>query len=255
MKHAIGYPIWFKPDMVDWIIDGIVKNIDPARAVINFYFDGNDPESLESFEKHKHLLEGFDYVQTGDAREIFENGCHNVFLKWFMDQTDADILTIPQDDNKFVGPTILDDLETVAAKFGDKLGYVGMRDGYGIRYSNFTSSPWSGSDKTAGGGRIPVGEFRECMLMNPGPLCYPRHLVNAIGAIDTHYDGWYWWDDYAFKSWDAGFTNILLSTDLLHEKHGKLKRSEIYQDLDGWVAKDLAKLNARWGPKFGGNVI
>lgn len=255
MKHAIGYPIWFKPDMVDWIIDGIVKHIPNERTVLNFYFDGNDPESLAAWEQHKELLYGFQFIQTGGDKEIFENGCHRVFIDWFMNQTDADILIIPQDDNKFMGSTIIDDLEAVMRHYGERLGYVGMRDGYNIRYGNFVSSPWSASDKTAGGNRLPVGQFQERMLMNPGPLCYPRKVIEKVGTIDSLYEGWYWWDDYAFKCWDAGFQNVLLSTELLHEKHGKIKRSEIYQDLDGWVAKDLAKLNARWGPRFGGNVI
>lgn len=255
MKFAIGYPIWFKPDMLDWIITGIVEHINPLRAQLNFYFDGNDPESLASFEAHKHKLAGFNFVVQGATREIFENGCHRVFLDWFVNHTDAELLIVPQDDNRFMGSTILDDLENVMGQYGERLGYVGMRDGYNLRYASFVSSPWSGSDKTAGGGRIPVGTFQERMLMNPGPLCYPRHVVQRVGTIDPHYDGWYWWDDYAFKCWDAGFQNVLLSTDLLHEKHGKIKRSEIYQDLEGWVARDLAKLNARWGPRFGGNVI
>jgi len=260
MKYVYGVGWWGKADMVTKTLEHIAENIDPLKAEILFIFDecGAEPLSVESsalfqVEAARLLTPlGFKWSGVDVQAEIMEMGCHNMIIDHMM-ATDAIAAICPQDDNQILSKTFLDDLDRLFTYHGDRVGYVGCRDGYGTRYSNFISSPWSNSDNARA--KLPIGEFVERLLMNPGPLIYPRKLVEKIGKIDTAYSAWYWWDDYAMKSQQAGHVNLLLSADFTHFKWGRMPRSKVYQDFHGWVAKDLALLNARWGPHYGGNVI
>jgi len=260
MKYVYGIGWWGKPDMVVKTLDHIVENIDPLLAEIVFVFDecGAEPLSVESLEIFKEAAPrlltplGFKWSYIEVQEEIMEMGCHNKLIDHMM-ATDAVAVICPQDDNQILSPTFLSDLTRTLAYYGDRAGYIGCRDGYNTRYGNFISSPWSNSDNAKE--KLPFGNAVKRLMMNPGPLIYPRKLVETIGKIDTAYSAWYWWDDYALKAIEAGFDNLLLSADFTHYKWGRMPRSKVYQDFHGWVAKDLALLNARWGPKYGGNVI
>lgn len=259
MKHLIGYGWWARPLMVEKTLIDLAANIDPARAEIVFLFDDCGPHQPLSLESHANftklaptILKDFRWAGFYEPTEIFECGCHNWLIDWFM-AGEADVLICPQDDNRFLGKTVLDDLEHVFEECGERIGYIGGRDGYDLRYTNFLSSPFSGSDNARD--KLPIGLFRERMMVNPGPLIYPRTCVQKIGKLDPLYHAWYWWDDYALRAKRAGLINGLLSMDLAHEKWGEIARSVIYQDPKGWVATDLARLNAVHGPHFGGNVI
>lgn len=260
MKHIIGVGWWGKVECVERTLQDIALNLDPKRAEIVFYFDEftDEPLSVESYNLYLEFgakiltPAGFKWSGHPGDKEVMEMGCHNWLIDYML-ASDADVLTCPQDDNRFLGKTFLDDVERVLTQYGERIGYIGCRDGYDLRYGNFISSPWSNSDNARL--KLPVGESVERLMMNPGPLIYPRSLVKKIGKIDTAYSAWYWWDDYALKARAAGLANVLLSTDCAHEKWGRFPRSKVYQDFHGWVAKDLALLNARWGPHYGGNVI
>lgn len=253
MKHLLAWPIWYHPDVVELIVDAVVQFEDPARAELLFFFDGNDPESIASFNKCAHKLKEFKWNSDGSADEINEYNCHRKILEWFDEWSDAASVVIHQDDTRPSGPTMLADLDRVLEAYGNSIGYVGCRDGYDLRYGSFISSPWSGSDKAQT--KLPIGQFVPRMMMNPGPLIYPRSTVEKVGNIHPGYRAWYFWDDYALSCAHAGLNNVLLSTDCIHQKHGKGKPSVIYQDKEGWVTADLALLNQRWAPHFGGNVI
>lgn len=253
MKHLLAWPIWYHPDIVTLIVDAIAMYEDPSRAELLFFFDGNDPESIASLKACANKLASFKWSIDGSPEEINESGCHRKILDLFMQKTDAASVIIHQDDTRPDGFTLLHDLDRVLETFGDKIGYIGCRDGYDLRYNNFISSPWSSSDNSKA--RLPVGEHTKRMMMNPGPLVYPRSTVEKIGNIDPAFRAWYWWDHYALTCHQAGLQNILLSTACIHQKYGKGKQSVIYQDFEGWVAKDLALLNRLWAPHFNGNVI
>jgi hypothetical protein len=260
MKHMIGIGWWGKPLMVEKTLVDMARNLDPTRASIVVLFDDygpHQPLSMQSYDAFNNLapviLKDFDWRGYTSTNEILECGCHNWLIDHFMKRKECDVLTCPQDDNRFLGNTYLDDLERVMAQYGDRIGYIGCRDGYNLRYSDFISSPWSNSDNARA--KLPVGQFVERQMINPGPLVYTRSCVEKIGKLDPSYNAWYWWDDYALRAQHAGLVNGLLSTDLAHEKWGEIARSVIYQDFHGLVAKDLALLNQRWGPAHGGNVI
>lgn len=253
MKYVIAWPIWYKPDIMPLIIESIVAFVDPAEARIMFFFDGNDPESRESFYQHRAALESYSYAVDGSDDEIMENGCHNRIIDWFMEKTDARAVVIHQDDTRPTAPGMLKDLTRLLDAFGNNVGYIGCRDGYDLRYGNFISSPWSASDNARV--KLPVGEYQIRLSINPGPLIYARSTVEKIGKLDPAYHAWYWWDDYALRAVSAGLSNVILSTDCIHQKYGRTKTSTVYQDPKGWVATDLKLLNDRWGPRYNGNVI
>jgi hypothetical protein len=253
MKHLLAWPIWYHPDVVPLIVDAIAAHEDPNCVELLFYFDGNDPESITALNEHAHKLSAFKLYTDGSPEEINEMGCHRAITDWFYNNTDFRAVLIHQDDTRPNGPHLARDLNNVLDVYGDKIGYIGCRDGYDLRYNNFISSPWSTSDNARA--KLAVGEHQIRLMMNPGPLVYTRRTLEKVGTIDAAYHAWYAWDDYALKCVQAGLTNVILGTDLIHQKYGRGKDSVIYQDKGGHVAKDLALLNARWSGPYNGNVI
>lgn len=256
MKFLVAYPVWNKADMIEWMLTGIAENLDPKRTEVVFYFDACVDESRNNFTRLCPKIlnaKGFKVHYFYGDNEIYECGCHNKLIDYFMQETDADCLIIPQDDNRFQGKTLLDDLERLLNHCGNSIGYIGGRDAYDARYQNFISSPFSASDNAKA--KLPIGEWTFRLSVNPGPLLYPRSTVTKIGKLDPAYHAWYWWDDYAIRANQAGLVNALLSMDCQHLKFGNVHPSVIYQDPKGWVAKDLALLNEKYAKNFNGNVI
>lgn len=253
-QHLIAYPVWFKPDAIEWMCQGLADTMDPARVQILFFFDGADPESMNAFAQcAPTILRGFRYTTDACDTPIYENGCTRHIIERHFLPGWCDTLVVPHDDNRFTGTSFLDDLDIALDSLGPQAGYIGCRDAYNLRYADFISSPFSGSDKASA--KLEVGKFAPRTLINTGPVIYPRHLVSAIGNLNPDYKAWYWWDDYALLAQHRGFRNGLLSISALHHKLGRCPPSELYIDRQGWVAKDLALLNERWRPHFGGNVI
>lgn len=259
MKTLIGYPIWAAgPEMLEWLLDGFVENF-KGKADAHFYFD----EMRNDFDAHKILAAKFNKNDTGFTANatfgptaIRDLACHNWLIDYFINETDTDILVIPQDDIRFQSPTLLDDLERVMSLYQDKIGYIGMREGYGIQYADMVASPFDAP--YAGPGKVkelPIGAFTPCVMVNPGPLAYPRSTIEKIGKLDPSFRDWHWWADYSLKTHFAGLTNVLLSIDALHKKFGNCRASTVAADPDGWEPKDRALLNDRWKGHFNGRNI
>lgn len=255
MRALIAVPFWGKnAEMVKWTLEGIAQNFNPANTQVVYYFDGLHRCDVEPFEQlAPGILADFKWDYFGDKTEVLECGSHRQLIDYFMNRTDADFMIVPQDDNRFQSPTTYGDFVRVIENFGDRCGYIGSRDGYGLRYGGIVSSPFSGSNTNPQ--KLPPGTYHPCLMVNPGPLTYTRSLVNKIGTIDPAYGAWYWWDDYSLRAHAAGLSNVLLSIDALHMKFGEIMRSVVYDDPQGHVARDLALLNRRWASAHGGNVI
>ena len=255
-KYLLGYPVWAaRKDMLEWLMMGIKENFDPARVEVAFYMDQWTRGDRDAFKRWAgEVLPEFNVSVDGGTHVIYEMGCHNFFIGEMIDRG-LDCLIAPQDDLRFEDPNVLANLDRVLGQYGTNIGYIGMREGYGYGLQHMMASPFDA--KIAGPPpveEIPVGEWRECVMVNPGPLVYPRSTVMRIGGLDVMYHNWHWWNDYALKARAAGLNNGLLSINAKHEKIGEYRAGTLVGDDEGWEPKDRANLNARWTPSVGHKV-
>lgn len=252
MKAMIGYGVFSKPDMLEWMIAGITENF-PKRTEVEFYFEASDGECEEMLKvlgPDLLFLKGFPIAYGGSKKHILEQGVHRQFIERFM-EGDCHVLIVPQDDNRFQRP-LLPDLEKLWAQYGTDLGWISGRDGHDFGYANMVCSPFSestGNAKTV----LPIGEYREVRMMNTGPVVYFRHVIEKVGLPDADLP-WYWWSDYSLRCHHAGLKNILLSMDYLHTKFGRVGHNPALYD-DALVARCLKTFNERWAPVYGRNPL
>ncbi len=247
----IGYGVFQKPDMLRWYMEGIKENF-PPDTVVRFYHEAAPVNGLEIFHTRvaaDEILPGWDFAQDGGEQHILEHGVHRLLIQQFM-AGECDVLIIPQDDNRFERP-LIPDLEKLWAKYGTNLGWISGRDGYDFGYQNMVCSPFSDSNSTKQA--LPIGEYRERPMMNTGPVVYFRHVIEKVGLPDPDM-AWYWWDEFSLRCHHAGLTNILLSMSCLHEKFGRCGSNPGLFN-DQLVSDCLKKLNDRWRPVYGRNVI
>jgi hypothetical protein len=250
MKAMIGYGVFQKPDMLRWMCEGIRDNF-PRETLVKFFFEAEDSGGvhLSTLRHHAYILNLNLMNPAATPEHILEHGVHRRLIEEFMG-TGCDVLIVPQDDNRFQRP-LLPDLERLWDQYGTSLGWISGRDGHGYGYADMVCSPFSDSNATKTA--LPIGEHREVMMMNTGPVVYFRHVIEKVGLPDPDMP-WYWWTDYSLRCHTAGLKNILLSMDCLHEKFGRVGNNPGLFD-DALVASCLKKLNERWAPVLGGNPL
>lgn len=207
---TVGYPIYNKGHMIDEIVNGLVSSIDQEKYDVKytFIFDGCTDNSKEVFEKEKVKLKN---VETIDTQNLFQLKTNNILIKNFS----TDFLVIFQDDMVLQDVNFLDNIIKIYEIYGDKLGIIGCRDGFGPGFSNMHGSVFSESR------RIPIksGEFMEKMMINIGPIVFTKELVKKMGAFDEVYGkGSMEEEEYSLKCGLRGLKNILLGVDLIHSK-------------------------------------
>jgi hypothetical protein len=248
MRFIGAYPIWNKIDMVWYLLEGIRDNCKPDEAEWWFIFDDCTDGGAEHFRRiAPELLKGYTYKMWEPPEEVYEMGSHNWFIDEFQKHK-AEALVVYQDDCRIAGSTLFSDLGRCLDHYGERVGYIGCRDGYNAGLKQFISSPWVKSDMARPGSpRVKVGEWAERVSINPGPLIYTKNTVTKVGKLnDQDYKGWYWWDEYALRCKQAGLQNLLLGTEIEHRKFGRVKASKLYLDKDGWVAQDAKTLADKW---------
>lgn len=233
-----------------WLIEGIIENIDPARCDLIFFFSNCEDDSKKNFEENKHLLSQFKLeVIEQNGKDLWELDNHNVIMKMFMDRPEYACLICPQDDNRINGKTLLDDLEKLFSVYGTTLGLVGGRDGYDFGYNNMAGSKHSRS--TLKEKDLENGEWMECKSVNGGPMIYFRHVISMIG-FNCEQNKMYAMDDYALRCGQAGLQNVVMGTDMIHQKFGKCKESNLPPEFSSYC---LSMLNEKWHSILGRNVF
>lgn len=252
-KYMIGYGIWNKQDMVGWLLEGIGANAQEV-AHVRFVFDSCVDDSERNFDgmHHQILLNPtpgerenrtahVTVTKESSVDVIHEVGIHNALIRFFRDETDCDVLIVPQDDQRIVGPIILR-VERLLNKCGGHVGLIGGRDGYLRGLGSMVGSEWSTSTLTE---RLRPGAWVERPYLNSGPLIYRRDVVAKVGNIDTAYEHWYAWDDYCVRCLQAGFTNMLLGTKVRHLRFGRTLTTTYYTD--GSQQRDYARFKSKCG--------
>lgn len=241
-KYLIGIPLWNCLDMVPWILEGCAK-LDASRVELVFLFSNTPSEVLASYERSQHIIAGFSRILMATLEDVWEGGNHNLLMKYFM-TTYRDILICPQDDHQWQSGRILDDLDAVFDRYGDRVGVIGGRDGYGYNYGGMVGARHSDS---AGVGRwLAHGETAECLMVNPGPFVYSRHTVAQVGYNEDM--PIFSFEDYCLRCNLAGKVNLCMGMDVVHKKFG---RNREMRNGGPMVADDLRRLQLKWWPIIG----
>jgi hypothetical protein len=245
MKDIVAYVIWNKVKMLDWIADGILESFSPERVDILFVLDNptdGTEVKLEAIIKEK--LSNFKTAVKIFDTETYKFPCQNFAMDTALIMGYRSVIC-PQDDQKITDPDLLKNIDKLFGEYEEKLGVVGLRDGFDFGYGNMVSSAWSESvlSKVL---RLVPGEYREVQLINDGPIIYPTKVINKIGYNDvTTFRRFYIEDDYALRANQNGFKNIVLGKNLIHKKENASKSSTHYDNNDG--ALDMAAFKNKWG--------
>jgi hypothetical protein len=249
----VGVSVFGKEDHVPWILEGI-RDCFPEETHTEFYFEACTDQSVERFVEFAPKILGphRTYRHESGDQHIFEQGCHRHLVARFI-TSNCDYLIVPHDDNKFLDPVdLVPSIERVMDTLGEKLGWIGCRDGYDYGYANMISSEFSTSDIARA--KIANGQFVERKLLNTGPMIYTRQLIEKIGLPDPDLK-WFWWDDYCCRASAAGLTNVLLGMNCAHTKFGKVQPMPPGLYDGNTVAKDLETFRNRWRPVLGHNPV
>ncbi len=262
MKLYLGYPIFGKPDMLSWLMEGIIESFSPPDTELGFFFDtdhgGIDQafEHMRAFWLHymgKPELNAstmpFKYEAWKTMTEVREVGGHNEILRRFL-ASDCDLCLIPQDDIRFLAP-IKHHLEHLMKTVGPSLGMIGGREGYEEGFTNIAGSLWA--DSNPGPSLwLKHGEFAYRSMFNSGPVAYPRAVVEKVGLLDEEFTAWHVWEDYGLRCLAAGFKNVVMGMDVRHAKFGRQPRGWIYDTVDdvphGYAARDRARFYQKHFP-------
>ncbi len=246
-KFMIAYGVWNKVHMIRWFLEGVAKHASDVD-VVAFFFDGCvDGSEVEFDAVAKELLPAsIRLIKARSEHEVDELATHNALMRVLIDDTDCDAMLIFQDDMR-LERAIHHDLDGLMERYGDKLGYVGGRDGFGPGLSNFLSSVWS--ESILAKRRLVPGEYIECRSLNIGPVAYTRNVIEQVGLNDDRFAYAWWYCDYCARCEEAGLTNILLGTGVTHKKWGPTPAggtwTKHYDSADDSAA-DQALLHKKW---------
>jgi len=248
-KYMIGYGVWNKQDMVGWLLEGIGAYA-PEVSCVHFVFDSCVDASEANFDiMYSQLIKNVartahvHITKWASKEPLHEIGIHDAIMHHFMNETDCDVLIVPQDDQRICDPILLR-MEGMLGHFGSRIGLIGGRDGYFEGLSKIVGSVWSESVLTE---RLQPGVWCERPFLNSGPLIYTRDMITKVGYHDRQFEHWYAWDDYCMRCRDAGLTSAVVGTGIRHIKFGRAPNTTYYTDGSG--DRDRARFRSKWGKK------
>lgn len=243
MRVLLGYPIWCKPDMAEWIASGIHLFTDYREVDVLFFFDDCDDGSEGRYIDAMRRIAGNHRVLPSirSADQVYEGGGHDAILRVFESSPEHGLLVVPQDDQRLNDRRFIPSVVGAVVSLGGAAGVIGCRDGFGSGYADLVKSPWS---ESVGGLVGEVGRFYPRVLHNRGPVCYPKGITSKIGYLDlANFPVWYTETDYAIRASAAGLTNGVVCSNIEHAKFGNVKASQVY---DHRQAEDRQRLNNKY---------
>jgi hypothetical protein len=244
MKHLLGYVIWNKERMLDWLADGILESFTPEQVDILFVIDGAyDGTDVKIFDTIKRKLSDYKCEVKIFKEETFKFPCQNWMMQYCIDNNYKSLIA-PQDDQKIIDNKLIENIDKIFEKYGENLGVIGMRDGFFFGYQNMISSEWSESVLTRSP-RLKHGETVERPLMNDGGFVYPNHTIKKIGFNDVeNFQVFYIEDDYCARChYTNGMTNVLLGNNLIHFKNTAIASDLYYKSYE---VKDIQTFRDKW---------
>lgn len=244
MKHLLAYVIWNKVNMLEWLIDGIVDSFNPNDVDLLFVLDNPiDGTDTKLIELMGSKLNKFNVRLRTFNEETYKFPCQNMAMNVALAFGYKSVIC-PQDDQKITDKNLIANINKAFGLYGEKLGCIGFRDGFDYGYQNMISSEWSESTLSTRQ-RLNNGETKEVTLINDGGICYPLHLIKAIGYNDVEtFKRFYIEDDYAQRGHNAGFINIVMGNSLIHDRTLSSVASTHYEGNIGET--DLKAFKAKW---------
>jgi len=244
MKHLLGYVIWNKVNMLDWIADGIVESFKPSDVDLLFVLDNpKDGTEKKLNELIATKLNNFKIALHVFETETYKFPCQNLMMKYCIDHCYKSLIA-PQDDQKITDSNLIENIDNLFDIYQYNLGIIGLRDGFEFGYKNMVSSEWSESTYSTLP-RLKQGEFIERPLLNDGGLIYPNKIITEIGLNDvTTFKRFYIEDDYCMRTHLGGFSNIVLGNSLIHKKENASLNSTHYDDDTSF--HDLTAFRKKW---------
>ncbi len=230
--------------MIDCIVDGIIESFTPEQVDIYFVLDHPTDGTAERIYKACQIsLKAFDTTTFHTQTETFKFPCQNRILNRVVDMNYKAAIC-PQDDQKITDKKLIGNINNVFNIYGDKLGVIGLRDGFRMNYADMVSSEWSESTMTKAP-RLGNGVFAERPLLNDGGLIYFQHVINKVGLHDVNsYERFYIEDDYCARSNNAGLKNIVMGNSLIHDRTISGVTSTNYDN--DRPARDAKTFKDRW---------
>jgi hypothetical protein len=86
MKHLLGYVIWNKERMLDWLADGILESFTPDQVDILFVIDGAyDGTDVKIFDTIKRKLSDYKCEVKIFKEETWKFPCQNWMMQYCID--------------------------------------------------------------------------------------------------------------------------------------------------------------------------
>jgi hypothetical protein len=245
MKHLLGYVIWNKVKMLEWIADGILESFTPNQVDLLFVLDnpidGTDKKLLELVNGK---LKDFNFHIKIFNEETFKFPCQNWMMNYALLNKYKSLIA-PQDDQKITDKSLIRNIDNLLSQYGENIGVIGLRDGFHFGYADMVSSEWSESDYSKKP-RLKIGEYNAKPLLNDGGLIYPYHTILKVGYHDVeNYKRFYIEDDYCASAYyNHGLTNIVMGNSLIHDRTISSIASTHYNDNTSF--HDLQTFKERW---------
>lgn len=257
MRHLVAYHFWNKQDMIHFAMAGIANTYDKDKDYIVFILDGCTDDSEAVFLKSKdNILKYWNVDYVVSPEEAFEWNHTNNVQQMCLD-LGYDSLHFFHDDTLLTGSRFREDVEYQMNAFGNSIGVIGGREGFVNRHKDGFGSYWSklsyNIDRSAYDAKVPEGnistvlhpgESAYVVIVNNGPIVYPRTTLEKVGLIDTDFTFFNAEEDYCLRCNEQGLTNVVLGTEAIHVKLGRVTPSKIYSQ--NIAAKDERLLRDKW---------
>lgn len=245
-RFLIAYGIWNRADMVGTICFGVHRGTPAGRVETLFVFDHcKDDSALQHARYARNVLECHGPLPPIELAEgeHDEVPIHNHALRVMMERGLDAAIVFQEDQIMVPGRDLIAHVDRLLDTYGDKLGVVGGRDGFGHGCTEMVGSAWSVSSLQR---RLAPGEFAARPLSNRGPVIYPRKLVETVGVVDplNEYDVWFTEIDYCNRAHRAGFVNGVMGTDLTDWRWGQGVATDHYNP--GRHLRDLETMKRKW---------
>jgi len=229
LEFSIGYTIYNRQDLIKPILEGITNSFPESTEVI-MHFDACTDQSIQQFQKHKHILGDREVIVLKTKRDLFELKSNNLLIQTFT----RNILAIFQSDMVCSDPSICDRATEIIEHLGSSLGLLGARDGFeldGEKRISFVKNKWSPS--TTEGHILREDEYIRRSFVNRGPIFLTRYVLKLLGGFDeAFYPGCYDDRDFCCRAkYDYGLRNVVMYSQMVEDRSqttSKLDDSLLY---------------------------
>lgn len=202
-------------------------------------------------EANKHQLKIISLNFTD--KDLFETKANNEILRWFMSESENDVIALFQDDILLRDSNLKEKIETIINNVPN-LGLIGGRSGYELNSLKFPEQPvkkvsnWEHLQSQYG---FDLQEelmlYMKRTFLNRGPIVFTRKLINKVGYLDEKYYP-QWGDDLDYCArckFEHGLDNVVFACNVesklewgtTHKHHNPFLKHAIKPNWNRFIAK------------------